>query len=255
MPGACHHQGRASPDWRPRVVRRPWTSRDTGRSPLHVRFLCAWVSALVGRCRPRGLHRLDGGRLSDHTERSLAVISGGVVGPLKLPDEKAGALTTRPINIQFGNAVPGAVDIPDPHRLRAAHMLELRLKLAVGRLFVVSKARGKPFLKSDTLIDVEPDPTAGLTRIRRKEHVLIRIDRPTIGKEDLRLIALGGDEPCGERLPPGTPDASHGRRPEGERSQQDHETKPDTVHASPPSCPSLRHPMDPKLTGADPHAK
>src|SRR5258708_761848 len=124
-------------------------------------------------------------------------------------------------------------------------MLELRLKLAVGRLFVGSKARGKPFLKSDALIDVEPDPTAGQTRICGKEHVLIRIDRPTIGKEDLCLIALGGDEPCGERLSPRTPDAVRGRRTEGERRQQNHETKPDTVHASPPSCPSLRHPTDP----------
>jgi hypothetical protein len=68
--------------------------------------------------------------------------------------------------------------------------------------------------------------------------VLIRIDRPTIGKEELCLIALGGNEPRGERLPLGTPDASRGHRTDGERSQHDRETKPDTVHASPPSCPT-----------------
>src|SRR5260221_8963248 len=38
MPGVCHHRGRASPGWRPRVVRHPSTSRDTGRSPPDVRF-------------------------------------------------------------------------------------------------------------------------------------------------------------------------------------------------------------------------
>src|SRR5580658_1242460 len=41
MPDVCRHRGRASPNWRPRVVRRAWTSRDTGRWPPHVRFLSA----------------------------------------------------------------------------------------------------------------------------------------------------------------------------------------------------------------------
>src|SRR5579862_753394 len=39
MRDACPHQVRASPDWRPRVVGRPWTSRDSGRWPRHVRSL------------------------------------------------------------------------------------------------------------------------------------------------------------------------------------------------------------------------
>ena len=37
-PDACHHRGRASPASRLRVVRRPWTSLDIGRSPRRVRF-------------------------------------------------------------------------------------------------------------------------------------------------------------------------------------------------------------------------
>ena len=41
MPCACHPRGRASPGWLRRVVRRPWTSRDSGRVPAPVRFLRA----------------------------------------------------------------------------------------------------------------------------------------------------------------------------------------------------------------------